>query len=81
MIKTPNSLFFGDNLRFLRNNEHFPSESIDLIYLDPPFNSNQNFNVPYKEIEGTPSTAQVQAFEDTWNWDESKARWSAKKRR
>ena len=71
MVKSPNSLFFGDNLRFLRNSEYFPSESINLIYLDPPFNSNQNFNILYKEIEGTPSTAQVQAFEDTWNWDES----------
>lgn len=69
-----NSLFFGDNLHFLRDSEYFPSKSIDLIYLDPPFNSNQNFNVLYKEIEGTPSTAQVQAFEDTWNWNESAAK-------
>ena len=66
-----NSLYFGDNLKFLRDNNYFPSKSVDLIYLDPPFNSNQNYNVLYKEVEGTPSTAQVKAFEDTWCWDES----------
>jgi len=68
-----NSLYFGNNLKFLRNSDYFPSKSVDLIYLDPPFNSNQNYNVLYKEVEGTPSTAQVKAFEDTWYWDESAA--------
>jgi len=69
-----NSLFFGDNLPFLRNHDHFPPQSVDLIYLDPQFNSNQSFNVLYKEVEGTLSTAQVKAFEDTWTWDESAAK-------
>ncbi|MDP8227929.1 MAG: DNA methyltransferase [Candidatus Electryoneaceae bacterium] len=69
-----NCLYFGDNLEFLRNSEYFPSESVDLIYLDPPFNSSQSYNILYKEVEGTPSTAQVKAFEDTWYWDESAAK-------
>ncbi len=73
MIPT-NRLYFGDNLKFLRDRDFFPSESVDLIYLDPPFNSNQSYNVLYKEAEGTPSTAQVKAFEDTWRWDESAAK-------
>lgn len=72
-IKT-NCLYFGDNLGFLRDPECFPTESVDLIYLDPPFNSAQNYNILFKEAEGTPSSAQVLAFEDTWNWDESAAR-------
>ncbi len=73
-IKT-NRLYFGDNLPFLRNPDYFPSESVDLIYLDPPFNSSQDYNVLYKEADGTPSTAQVKAFSDTWKWDES-AEWA-----
>ncbi len=68
-----NKLYFGDNLGFLRNREYFPNESIDLIYLDPPFNSAKDYNILFKESEGTPSTAQILAFEDTWNWDESSA--------
>ena len=68
-----NRLYFGDNLKFLRNSDYFPPESVDLIYLDPPFNSNQSYNVLYKEVGGTLSTAQVKAFEDTWYWDESAA--------
>ena len=73
MIPT-NLLYYGDNLEFLRNREYFPDESVDLIYLDPPFNSAQSYNVLYKEADGTPSTAQVKAFDDTWQWDESAAR-------
>ncbi len=69
-----NRLYFGDNLQFLRNRECFPDESVDLIYLDPPFNSAQSYNILFKEAEGTPSTAQVKAFKDTWQWDESAAR-------
>ncbi|MGO9239225.1 MAG: DNA methyltransferase [Bryobacteraceae bacterium] len=61
-----NKLFFGDNLRILR--EHVPDESVDLIYLDPPFNSNANYNVLFKEKSGERSHAQITAFEDTWEW-------------
>ncbi|MGO9571977.1 MAG: site-specific DNA-methyltransferase [Desulfomonilaceae bacterium] len=61
-----NKLYFGDNLQILR--EHVPSESIDLIYLDPPFNSQANYNVLFGEKDGSQSQAQITAFEDTWEW-------------
>jgi len=64
-------LFFGDNLKILRDREYFPDESIDLIYLDPPFNSNANYNLLFREANGTPSEAQEIAFTDTWRWDAS----------
>ena len=64
---TENTLFYGDNLVILR--EHIPSESIDLIYLDPPFNSSRNYNVLFKDEHGTESEAQITAFEDTWHWN------------
>ena len=64
---TENTLFYGDNLAILR--EHIASESIDLIYLDPPFNSNRNYNVLFKDEHGTESEAQITAFEDTWHWN------------
>lgn len=63
----PNVLYYGDNLRVLR--EYIPDESVDLIYLDPPFNSNATYNVLFAEKNGTASAAQIQAFEDTWHWD------------
>ncbi len=66
-----NQLHFGDNLTVLRN--HVKDESVDLIYLDPPFNSNVNFNVLFKEGEGVPSEAQAEAFRDTWSWGQSAA--------
>jgi site-specific DNA-methyltransferase (adenine-specific) len=69
-----NRLYFGDNLLFLRNPDYFPSESVDLVYLDPPFNSSQDYNLLYKETAGVPSSAQIKAFKDTWKWDESAAR-------
>ena len=62
-----NVLYYGDNLDILRS--YIPDESVDLIYLDPPFNSNRRYNVLFKESEGTPSGAQIQAFSDTWHWD------------
>jgi adenine specific DNA methylase Mod len=65
MIKA-NTLYYGDNLKVLR--EHIPDESIDLIYLDPPFNSKATYNILYKEPTGDRSQAQVTAFEDTWHW-------------
>ncbi len=62
-----NTLFYGDNLKILR--QYIPDESIDLIYLDPPFNSNRNYNVLFKDESGTESEAQIEAFEDTWHWN------------
>jgi site-specific DNA-methyltransferase (adenine-specific) len=64
-----NLLCFGDNLQFLTDMDMFPNECVDLIYLDPPFNSQQNYNVLFKEASGTPEAAQFKAFEDTWRWD------------
>jgi len=61
-----NKLYFGDNLDILR--EHVASESVDLIYLDPPFNSNATYNVLFSEKSGERSAAQITAFEDTWHW-------------
>ena len=62
-----NTLYYGDNLDILRR--YVPDESVDLIYLDPPFNSNADYNVLFAEHDGTPAHAQFKAFEDTWTWD------------
>lgn len=62
-----NKLYYGDNLFILRN--HIEDESVDLIYLDPPFNSNASYNVLFRESDGKSSDAQITAFEDTWHWD------------
>lgn len=62
-----NLLYYGDNLDVLRR--HIADESVDLIYLDPPFNSNQDYNVLFKEHHGERAAAQIKAFEDTWRWD------------
>ena len=62
----PNSLFYGDNLQVLR--DHIPDESVDLVYLDPPFNSNASYNVLFREQSGEESPAQIKAFTDTWEW-------------
>ena len=62
----PNSLYYGDNLGVMR--EHIPDESVDLVYLDPPFNSNANYNVLFREKTGEESPAQISAFTDTWDW-------------
>lgn len=64
---TENALFYGDNLLILR--EYLMSESVDLIYLDPPFNSSRNYNVLFKDEHGSESQAQIAAFEDTWHWN------------
>ncbi|MCC7180699.1 MAG: site-specific DNA-methyltransferase [Acidobacteria bacterium] len=64
-----NQLFYGDNLDVLRL--HVPTESVELVYLDPPFNSSQDYNVLFAERDGSQAAAQIQAFEDTWHWDES----------
>lgn len=64
-----NVLYYGDNLAILRG-DYIPDNSIDLIYLDPPFNSKATYNVLFKEPSGKPSEAQITAFEDTWHWNE-----------
>jgi adenine specific DNA methylase Mod len=61
-----NILYYGDNLEIIR--KYFPDNSIDLIYLDPPFNSNAAYNILFKEPTGEPSQAQITAFDDTWHW-------------
>ena len=63
----PNALFHGDNLDVLR--EYIEDSSVDLIYLDPPFQSGRDHNLPFKRADGTPPTAQIKAFTDTWTWD------------
>ncbi|HET9274376.1 MAG TPA: DNA methyltransferase [Methyloceanibacter sp.] len=64
-----NKLYYGDNLRILR--DHIASESVDLVYLDPPFNSNATYNVLFRSPAGEQSQAQIEAFEDTWHWNEA----------
>ncbi len=64
-----NMLFYGDNLNILR--EYIPDESVDLVYLDPPFNSNATYNVLFKAPGGEASQAQIEAFDDTWHWNNS----------
>ncbi len=64
-LKT-NVLYYGDNLEILRN--YIPDNSIDLIYLDPPFNSKKDYNILFKENGGVESEAQIKAFTDTWHW-------------
>ncbi|MBS1823142.1 MAG: restriction endonuclease [Acidobacteria bacterium] len=67
-----NRLYYGDNLQVLR--EYIPDQSVDLIYLDPPFNSRQDYNVLFAEKDGTRSASQITAFKDTWEWNEEAAR-------
>ncbi len=62
-----NHLYYGDNLDVLR--QQIKSESVDLIYLDPPFNSNATYNVLFRGPSGDSSQAQIEAFEDTWHWN------------
>ena len=67
-----NTLYYGDNLDILR--QYVPDESVDLIYLDPPFNSNASYNVLFKEQSGEGSPAQIKAFTDTWEWTQESER-------
>jgi site-specific DNA-methyltransferase (adenine-specific) len=64
-----NTLFYGDNLPILR--EHIPDESVDLVYLDPPFNSSRTYNVLFRDESGKESEAQIAAFDDTWHWNQT----------
>jgi site-specific DNA-methyltransferase (adenine-specific) len=64
-----NHLYYGDNLKVLRDS--IATESVDLIYLDPPFNSNASYNVLFKGPTGSESAAQIEAFDDTWHWNDS----------
>ncbi len=61
-----NTLYYGDNLDVLRR--YIPDESVDLIYLDPPFNSNRSYNVLFREANGSAADSQIAAFDDTWSW-------------
>src|SRR4051812_40603190 len=67
-----NRLYYGDNLDVLRR--HVEDESVALVYLNPPFNSNASYNVLFAERDGTQAASEIKAFEDTWQWDEGAAR-------
>lgn len=72
MAKSPftsNMLYYGDNLEVLR--KYFPDECVNLVYLDPPFNSKADYNILFKESSGEESVAQIQAFSDFWHWDKT----------
>jgi DNA methylase len=71
-VPQSNRLYYGDNLEILRR--YVKDESVDLVYLDPPFNSNRNYNVLFAEKDGSRAAAQIQAFEDTWHWDDGSER-------
>jgi len=67
-----NALYYGDNLAVLR--ESIANESVDLIYLDLPFNSNASYNILFKAPSGEQSQAQIEAFEDIWHWNDTAER-------
>jgi site-specific DNA-methyltransferase (adenine-specific) len=67
-----NTLFYGDNLDVLR--EHVADESVDLIYLDPPFNSKRDYNVLFREASGEAPASQIKAFGETWRYTQEAAR-------
>ena len=64
-----NVLYYGDNLEILRR--YIENESVDLVYLDPPFKSDQDYNILFAERNGSRAAAQIKAFEDTWYWDKT----------
>lgn len=68
MAKRVNHLYYGDNLGILR--DRLATESVDLIYLDPPFNSKRSYNVLFKSVAGVEASAQIEAFDDTWRWSQ-----------
>jgi site-specific DNA-methyltransferase (adenine-specific) len=71
MLPSRNTLYYGDNLSVLR--DHIPTASVDLVYLDPPFNSQRNYNILFKDEHGLEADAQIQAFEDSWHWNDAAA--------
>lgn len=71
MAPWKNKLYYGDNLRIMR--DYLADESVDLIYLDPPFNSKASYNVLFREKNSSDSSAQITAFDDTWHWNASAA--------
>ena len=72
MTAEKNQLYFGDNLHILR--ENILDETVDLIYLDPPFNSKRDYNLLFKSPKGQRSEAQIEAFKDSWHWGEQAER-------
>ena len=66
-----NHLYYGDNLDILRR--YVADDYVDLVYLDPPFKSNQTYNVLFQEQDGSRSASQIKVFEDTWHWDQAAA--------
>jgi 16S rRNA G966 N2-methylase RsmD len=66
------TLYYGDNLDALRR--HLKDETVDLVYLDPPFNSAQNYNAFFQEEDGSAAASQIRAFEDTWSWNQESQR-------
>lgn len=72
MAHSKNQLYYGDNLEVLQR--YVKDESVDLVYLDPPFNSRQDYNVLFAEKDGSQSSSQIHAFEDTWEWNVDAAR-------
>ncbi len=67
-MPTGNRLYYGDNLEILR--KHVADDFVDLIYLDPPFNSNRSYNVLFRTKSGEDAQAQIEAFDDTWTWSQ-----------
>lgn len=67
MDPAKNKLYYGDNLEVLQR--YVKDETVDLVYLDPPFNSRQDYNVLFAEKDGSQSSSQIHAFEDTWEWN------------
>ena len=63
------AFYYGDDLKILR--DYIKDESVDLMCLDPPFNSNRHYNVLFKDESGTEADSQIHAFEDTWHWNHS----------
>jgi adenine specific DNA methylase Mod len=66
------TLYYGDNLDILKR--YIKDETVDLVYLDPPFNSAQNYNAFFQEKDGTAAASQIRAFEDTWTWNQESQR-------
>lgn len=70
-MTAPNALYYGDNLEVLRT---FPAAAVDLVYLDPPFNSKRDYNLLFKSPKGQQSEAQITVFKDSWHWGEQAER-------